>query len=156
MISSHKILVLVSACLLGEHVRYDGLHCKQNHPTLLRWLSENRVIAICPEVAGGLSIPRAPAEIQQNRVINIQGHDVTDALFTGADLALSMCQKHNIKLAVLKEGSPSCGVTRINNGEFKGVKIQGQGITTQLLTRHGVRVFSEHQWHDADQFLLHL
>lgn len=135
--------ILVSACLIGEKVRYDGGDCRQRG-LLEQWQAEGRLVVICPEVCGGLPVPRAPAEIQPDgRVINIEHEDVSEAFERGAKRALALCQQHGIHIAVLKEGSPSCGSAKINNGKFDGTKISGQGVTTRLLEANGIRVFSE-------------
>ena len=147
--------ILVSACLLGEKVRYDGGDCRQDG-IIRQWLDEGRVVGLCPEVAGGLPVPRPPAEIvdvAQGRVCRGDGHDVTAAFVAGAGQALALCREFNIRIAVLKDGSPSCGNSRINDGSFSGVKINGQGITASLLQQHGVRVFSEHELNAAELFL---
>ena len=139
----HK--VLVSACLLGQPVRYDG----QSKGIVSDWLSalgaEGRALAFCPEVAGGLSTPRPPAERQGERVVTASGLDVTEEFDRGAELALAICQTQGIRFALLKEGSPSCGSGRIYNGRFEGVSVAGEGKTTALLRRHGIAVFSEDQ-----------
>ncbi|WP_368175421.1 DUF523 domain-containing protein [Aeromonas sp. R5-4] len=139
----HK--VLVSACLLGQPVRYDG----QSKGIVSDWLSalgaEGRALAFCPEVAGGLPIPRLPAERQGERVVTASGLDVTAEFDRGAELALEICQTQGIRFALLKEGSPSCGSGRIYNGRFEGVSVAGEGKTTALLRRHGIVVFSEDQ-----------
>ena len=144
--------ILVSACLLGERVRYDGGDCRQSG-LLEQWHNEGRLIPICPEVAGGLPIPRPPAEIVtgdsdavlcgQGAVRRQNNEDVTDAFVDGAERALALCMRHQTLFAVLKEGSPSCGVSRVNDGTFSGVKVEGEGITARLLKRHGIGVFSE-------------
>ena len=144
--------ILVSACLLGERVRYDGGDCRQSG-LLKQWQDEGRLIPICPEVAGGLPVPRPPAEIVSGDADAVlsgcgvvqrkSGEDVTDAFVDGAERALAQCMRHHIKLAVLKEGSPSCGVSRVNDGTFSGMKVEGEGVTARLLNRHGITVFSE-------------
>ncbi|PCI45286.1 MAG: hypothetical protein COB41_02045 [Proteobacteria bacterium] len=145
--------ILISSCLMGEKVRFDGKNKKINAEILEVWHVENRLVLLCPEVAGGLSVPRAPAEIQGESVINILGEDVSRAFFQGAQKALALCQQHDIHIAILKEGSPSCGVTQINDGTFSHIKITGQGVTTRLLQKHGVKVFSEHQLEEAQAYL---
>lgn len=135
--------ILVSACLLGEKVRYDGGDSRQTG-LLETWQAEGRMIPLCPEVAGGLPVPRPPAEIQPDgRIINIEHEDVSDAFERGARKALELCKKHGIQIAILKEGSPSCGSSLINNGNFDRTKIPGKGTTTRLLEANGIRVFSE-------------
>lgn len=137
--------VLVSACLLGQPVRYDG----QSKGIVSDWLSElgaeGRALAFCPEVAGGLPTPRTPAERQGERVVTASGLDVTTEFDRGAELALALCQGQGIRFALLKEGSPSCGSGRIYNGRFEGDSVTGEGKTTALLRRHGITVFSEDQ-----------
>ncbi|MDM5090717.1 DUF523 domain-containing protein [Aeromonas bestiarum] len=137
--------VLVSACLLGQPVRYDG----QSKGIVSDWLTalgvEGRTLAFCPEVAGGLPTPRPPAERQGERVLTASGLDVTTEFDRGAELALALCQAQGIRFALLKEGSPSCGSGRIYNGRFDGVSVTGEGKTTALLRRHGINVFSEDQ-----------
>jgi len=157
--------ILVSACLLGEKVRFDGSECSA-HGLLDTWAKQGRIVSICPEVTGGLCVPREPAEIIQGdanavlrglgRVQKRDGGDVTDAFLDGAERALAQCWMHKIKIAILKEGSPSCGSTLINDGKFKGRKINGQGITTALLTGHGISVFSEEQLDAAARRLAEL
>lgn len=138
--------VLVSSCLLGNNVRYDGGNQKVNNQHLARWQHEGRLVAVCPEVEGGLGIPRIPAEIQsENKVINQDGIDVTEEFETGATRALALCLKYQIKYALLKESSPSCGRNLIYDGSFSNRKISGIGITSQYLLAHGIKVFSEDQ-----------
>lgn len=140
-----RVKVLVSACLLGQPVRYDG----QSMGIVSDWLrelgAEGLVLAFCPEVAGGLPIPRPPAERQGELVVTESGLDVTAEFARGAALALETCQQQGIRFALLKEGSPSCGSGRIYNGRFEGQSVAGEGMTTALLRRHGIAVFSEDQ-----------
>ncbi|MHC6227940.1 2-thiouracil desulfurase family protein [Pseudomonas sp. X10] len=154
--------VLVSACLLGQPVRYDGR--ASGHPGLLqRWQAEGRVVPLCPEVAGGLPTPRPPAEIPggqggavlegQARVVTVQGEDVSGAFLAGAQQALALVRQHGIRVAVLKSGSPSCGNRLTYDGSFSGVKVPGEGVTTALLRREGVLVFSELELDEAARAL---
>jgi len=136
--------ILVSACLLGYPVRYDG---KSTPLKNLAWLQQlqqqNRIVIICPEQEGGLPTPRDPAERQQDKVITITGQDVTQEFDTGAQKALDLCQQHDIKIALLKANSPSCGNQQIYNGQFNNTLIAGQGMTAELLSKHGIKVYSE-------------
>ncbi len=114
---------------------------------------QGAIIPFCPEVEGGLSIPRPAAEIERGdadavlrgraQVRTAAGADVSEAFIQGAERALAECRRHHIRIAVLKEGSPSCGVCEVNDGAFTGAKIPGRGVTARLLERHGIRVFSE-------------
>lgn len=142
----------MSACLLGQPVRYDGR--SSGHPDLLQlWQQQGRVVPLCPEVAGGLPTPRPPAEIPggqggavldgEARVVTVQGEDVSAEFLAGARLALELVRRHGIRVAVLKSGSPSCGNRQVYDGAFSGSKIDGEGVTSALLRREGVQVFSE-------------
>ena len=141
--------ILVSACLLGDKVRYDG---RGNYHPNIKYILENfDVIPFCPEVEGGLSIPRIPSEIINDEVINKEGRNVTRQFSLGAGKALTIVKYFNIKTAILKENSPSCGVHNIYNGKFQNKLIEGQGITTRALVEHGVKVISENE---IEQFLI--
>ncbi len=142
--------ILISACLLGEAVRYDGGHCLRHlspeaNAVIQQWQTQGMLLALCPEVAGGLPVPRPAAELVGARVHTVAGDDVTDAFMAGAKQALALCQKHDIQYAVLKQGSPSCGSKVIRDGSFSGQKIAGQGFTAQMLTSAGIQVFDEHE-----------
>lgn len=156
--------VLVSACLLGQPVRYNGTDKKSDDGVLARWLNDGRVVAVCPEVAGGLGVPRPPAEIRDggggiavleghSRVIARTGSDVTTEFVRGAEAALAKAREAGVRVAVLKEGSPSCGSSYSYDGSFSGTRVSVPGVTTALLRSHGITVFSEAQWAEADAAL---
>ena len=157
---SHK--VLVSRCLLGHRVRYDG-GASGPYAQLAQWQDEGRVIALCPEVAGGLPTPRAAAEIPGGQgvevlagkasVITTEGEDVTEAFVSGAQQALALVERHGIRIAILKANSPSCGNRLTYDGSFSGTKVEGQGVAAALLTRAGVQVFSELELEEAAKAL---
>lgn len=142
---------LISACLLGQAVRYDGGHCLV--AALQQLLTTGQAIAFCPEVAGGLSTPRLPAEIVAGdgdavlvgsaKVLDSVGNDVTAAFVTGAQRCLALAQQHQVTHVILKANSPSCGSTQIYDGSFSGQKIDGQGVTAALLCQHGFQVMTE-------------
>lgn len=132
---------LISACLCGQSCRYDG--GTFDHPALRRLVEEGVALPYCPEHAGGLPIPRQPCEILGDRVLTADGKDCTTEYTRGADGALALCQEYGITAAILKEGSPSCGVCRIRDGSHTGRKIPGMGITARLLSEHGVTLYSE-------------
>ena len=150
--------ILVSRCLLGHRVRYDG-GASGPFDQLQQWLDEGRVLPLCPEVAGGLPTPRAAAEIPGGQgaevldghasVITTEGEDVSAQFLSGAYQALELVQKHNIRIAVLKANSPSCGNLLTYDGSFSGVKVTGEGVTAALLKRNGVLVFSEQELAEA-------
>lgn len=137
--------ILISRCFLGERVRYNSEIMALNHPLLTLWQRQNRLIAICPEVAGGLPVPREPAEqdLTQGKVLTRTGINVTEQFNLGAQQSLTLCQQHHIRFALLKESSPSCGSKFIYDGSFTNEKIAGQGVTSRLLTQAGIQVFSE-------------
>lgn len=145
--------VLVSACLLGERVRFDGADKLAHHDVLARWLREGRVVRVCPEVAGGLPVPRPPAELRNGLVVTKDGRDVSAELARGAQEALRLVREFGVKVAVLKANSPSCGSGFIYDGTFNGTRVPGDGVTTALLRAHGVEVFSELEWDAADEAL---
>ncbi|WP_286263516.1 DUF523 domain-containing protein [Thalassotalea atypica] len=137
--------ILVSACFLGANVRYDGVVKALDHQRLLKWRKEGRLISVCPEVAGGLPTPRAPAELQpkSSLIVDNLGVDVTNAFLHGAKHALQLCRMHGIKYALLKEYSPSCGSEQIYDGSFNQQKINGMGVTARLLKENDITVYSE-------------
>jgi uncharacterized protein YbbK (DUF523 family) len=145
--------ILVSACLLGDLVRYNSEILPDCPSILKKWDQEGLVIPVCPEVIGGLSVPRAPAEIQGGegkdvvagiaKVININGQDVTDAFLTGARESLRLARESGAEYAVLKARSPSCGRKMIYDGSFSSRLIEGQGVTAALLEQSGIQVYNE-------------
>ena len=135
--------ILVSRCLLGEPCRYDGASKPVERVQKLE-KEGYTLIPVCPEVAGGLSTPRPPAEIQSDgRVVNREGTDVTAQYQAGACHALELARIHGCTTAILKEKSPSCGNGRVYDGSFTGKLIPGQGVTARLLTENGIRVLGE-------------
>jgi len=159
--------VLVSACLLGEAVRYNGGHMSCDDDILQRWLREGRVISVCPEVAGGLPVPRPRAEIADGadgmqvlagnaRVVDSNGRDVTAYLVCGAEQVLERARARQIRIAVLKEGSPSCGTGHTFDGSFTDTRVPNHGVTAALLRQAGIQVFSEAQLAEADKLLKQL
>ena len=147
-------MILISACLAGRNVKYNGGN--NAVPWLCRWIEchKEQVLLVCPEVLGGLPIPRLPAEIQfrepdsgeflkNRRVVNKAGEDVTEQFRLGAEKVLEMVNKYHIAVAIMKANSPSCSGFYIYDGTFSGTRIKGQGITAALLMEHGVKVYSE-------------
>ncbi|MEK3658483.1 DUF523 domain-containing protein [Paenibacillus sp. FSL R5-0744] len=147
-------MILVSSCLAGMKVRYNGTDCLDEK--IQKLLNDNQAIAVCPELLGGFSTPREPAEIIGGngedvlagtaKVVDRSGTDVTDMYLKGAYITLAKAQEVSATMVVLKENSPSCGSSMIYNGEFKGKKIAGNGVTTALLRKNGIEVTSEENW----------
>jgi len=146
VINKHCYKILISACLLGERVRYDAKQKSLQHPLIDYWKEAGILYPVCPEVLGGLPTPRPAAEIQTNgRVLTGQEEDVTKAFKQGAEKTLALALKHRINIVILTERSPSCGSSNIYDGNFSRTIIDGQGITTKLLRKHGIQVFNQFQ-----------
>lgn len=134
---------LCSACLLGVKCRYDN-KSKPNEKVIK--LSKKEVlIPVCPEQLGGLPTPRENSERQGKRVITKSGKDETENFKKGAREVLKIAKLFNIKEAIFKQRSPSCGSGKIYNGAFSGKIIKGDGITTELLKKNGIKVISEEE-----------
>ena len=144
-------MYLISACLCGVNCKYNGLN---NYNEICdKLLASGKAILVCPEQLGGLPTPRIPSEIigessnilnyNNGSVIDKNGNDVTPQFVKGAKETLQIAKKLNIKKAILKDGSPSCGVNYIYDGNFNGTKIKGMGLTAQLLKESSIDVISE-------------
>lgn len=145
-----KEIILVSACLLGQRVRYDGNHAQLAESDLLTQLrAKFTVIPICPEMLGGLPTPREPAEIRHKNkrieVVSCDGRSLTSAFIAGANKACVMARQHKVTRALLKSKSPSCGRNFIYDGSFTGNLREGDGLTTQYLQQMGVQVYNERE-----------
>ncbi|UGB32873.1 DUF523 domain-containing protein [Metabacillus sp. B2-18] len=144
-------MLLVSSCLAGLEVRYNGTHSLLKEIRDL--VNENKAVTVCPELLGGFTTPREPAEIVGGngedvldghaRVVEKSGKDVTQLYIRGAYSTLEKAIEMKAKVVILKDYSPSCGSSMIYNGRFKGKKVIGNGVTTALLKRNGIMVFSE-------------
>ena len=155
--------ILASACLLGREVRYDGEGSPVGDDRLARWARQGRVVTVCPEVSGGLGVPRVPAEVVGGdgadvldgtaRVVTEAGEDVTDAFLQGAYHALEVARGYGVQVAVLKSKSPSCGCDAIYDGTFSCTKRDGMGVTAALLRREGIEVFDETQLDEVARWI---
>lgn len=159
--------VLISSCLLAKKVRYNASDVKVKDTyfsvILSKWLADKRVVSICPEVDAGMSIPRESAEILNgdgnavwsniSNVYEFSGKDVTEVFKKGALIALQLCQKYQIKVAVLTENSPTCGSSMIYDGTFSDQRTKGVGVTTALLQKHGIKVFNQYEMKKANHYL---
>lgn len=133
--------ILISACLVGDKTRYDGKGCYE--PLVKDLMDKYELVPFCPEVESGLTIPRKPSEIKKDKVLSKDGKDLTKSFLKGAELAWNICNYLGINIAILKDGSPSCGVHQIHSGNFDEKLVPGKGITTAYLISKGVRVISE-------------
>ena len=148
--------ILISACLMGQPVRYDGKGKLLSHDLIERWRQEGRLVVFCPELAGGFAVPRPPAEIADGKtgadvlsggasVIELGGADVTSQFVEGAEKALAVARAEGCDFALLIDGSPSCGSGFVYDGSFSGGKHPGRGVTTALLISHGIEVYAPAQ-----------
>jgi len=136
-----KQKLLISACLLGRPCRYDG--GSNGIPAATALGERFELIPVCPEQLGGLPTPRVPSERVGDRVLTQNGADVTDAFRAGAERTLALVREEDVGAALLKERSPSCGCAGVYDGTFTGRVVPGQGVTAELLARHGVKLWGE-------------
>lgn len=132
------MIIMVSACLMGQNVKYSGGN--NENAAVLSLEKEHTLIPFCPEVMGGLPIPRSPSEVQGARVVQKNGNDVTAEYEKGAELSLKLAERIHPDLIILQPRSPSCGVHTRYDGTFSGKLIPGMGKAAALLTDHGYRV----------------
>ncbi|THH37169.1 DUF523 domain-containing protein [Aliishimia ponticola] len=164
--------ILISACLIGQPVRYNGTDKRSGAEAILsRWQEEGRLVPICPELAAGLPVPRPPAEIiaapdkagphpdgadvlaRRAELRDVTGADLSDAFRRAADHAARLAARHGCRHAVLTDGSPSCGVTFIHDGTFTGRTVPGFGTTTAALRAAGLTVWPENRIAALDALL---
>ena len=133
--------ILVSACLIGCDCRYIGDSFRNE---AVRDLAKNHtLIPVCPEQLGGLTTPRLPSERQGEKVVMVDGTDVTAQFAKGAENALEIAKLMNVDFAILKAHSPSCGKGMIYDGSFSGVLTERDGVPLEYLKSHGIEVFGE-------------
>ncbi len=139
-----KEKLLISSCLLGNNVKYNG---KNNYVEGIYKLKDlYDLVIVCPEVMGGLSIPRIPSEIINDEVINKEKINVNKEFNKGKDIVLDLVKKYDIKKALLKDGSPSCGSTYIYDGTFTKKRIKSLGITSRCLKELNIKIYTENNW----------
>ncbi len=135
--------LLVSACLLGNLCKYNGGTNILPQEVLKAIREKYILIPVCPEVSGGLPVPREPSERQGERVINKASADVTAEYQKGAELALILAERFDCRKALFKERSPSCGSKVIYDGTFSRTIISRDGVTSELLKKKGIEIFGE-------------
>ena len=140
--------VIVSACLAGDNCKYNGGN--NFNQKMMDFLKAHEMIKVCPEVLGGLPIPRPSAEIVNNQVMNTEGKNITKEFTLGAQKAFEIVQKENPDLIILQSRSPSCGIKQIYDGTFSGRKISGQGLFAELCIKAGYKVLDIE---DIDEFI---
>lgn len=162
-IQYRRAKILISACLMGFRVRYNGSDKRLVLAALAQWHRQQRLVIHCPELAAGLPTPRLPAEIVggngadvlagRARVVESDGRDVTQPYLLAAWLALQTAQQEGCCYALLSDGSPTCGSQAIYDGRFSGHRQPGAGVAAALLRQHGIVVFAEQQ---AGELLAHI
>lgn len=138
-------MIAVSACLVGVKCRYDGKAVV--YPEIMALFEAGQLLPICPEVLGGLSIPRPSCEMIRTsdhfKICTAEGVDKTAAFQAGAEKTLAVCQALGIRKAILKSKSPSCGRDYIYDGTFSGNLVEGNGLTAALLMANNIEVVGE-------------
>jgi len=130
--------IAVSSCLLGDNCKYNGGN--NYSEKVIKFIEKHEVISVCPEVLGGLPIPRESAEIV-NGVVSLKDGSSVDKMFRdGAEKAIRIVKENNADLVILQSRSPSCGVNTIYDGSFSGKLIHGQGVFSELLKKNGIKV----------------
>lgn len=146
--------ILVSACLIGWPVRFDGAARTLADDRLARWADEGRLVPLCPEVSAGLSTPRPALEIAPGataadvlagraEVIDADGGEWSAQMREGARIAVATARVRGCRYALLTDGSPSCGATTVADGTFSGTKIPGDGLVARALRDAGLEVFAD-------------
>ena len=151
-----KPKILISSCLIGENVKYDGGHNALHVKILEQWKEQGVLVPLCPEVLGGLGVPRPVCEVIKgtSRVMGKNGQDVTQAFAKGAKESLRIAKTEGVCMAILKARSPSCGKDIIYDGTFTSTRVSDSGITCKLLQESGIVVFSEEELSLAEAFWL--
>ncbi len=142
--------ILLSACLTGDNCKYNGGN--NLNPALVEFLTAHEVVKVCPEVLGGLPVPRPSSEIREGQVVNTEGRNVTKEFEAGALRAFEIVEKEMPDLIILQSRSPSCGIKQIYDGSFSGRKIEGQGLFAALCIKAGYKVLDIE---DIDDYLSH-
>lgn len=132
---------LISACLCGVCCRYDG--SASGSERFAHLAANGLALPVCPELLGGLPVPRPPCELRGGRIFTRDGEDRTTAFLHGARQTLELALSHRVWYAIFKERSPSCGCAMVFDGSFTGLLVPGQGVTTALLRHNGITVMSE-------------
>ena len=144
-------MILVSACLCGINTKYNGGN--NLNEKVLKLLREGKAVPVCPEQLGGQSTPRAAHEIYSGtgadildgkaRILGPEGDDATEEFIKGANETLRIAKECGVEVAILKARSPSCGYGKVYDGTFSGNKIEGNGVTAELLKRSGIKIYTE-------------
>ena len=150
-----KPYIFISSCILGlDTLYYQGSECCEE---LKKLVKDGKALFFCAEQGGGLTTPRVSLEIEEGktsddvlkgkaRVMNKEGIDVTKQVLKGAEMALQICKEYDLKIAILRERSPSCGTSKVYDGKFSGNTIKGTGVVAELLKQNGIKVYSQNNF----------
>jgi len=136
-----KIRLGISACLLGENVRYDGGH------KLDRFLTDTlgqyvEYVPVCPEVECGLPIPRESMHLEgdpesPSLVTSRTKQDVTDRMVRWAEKRVVEIEEEDLCGFIFKSDSPSSGMERVRVYNEKGMPVKkGIGIFAKIFMEH--------------------
>ena len=136
-----KIGLGISACLLGENVRYDGGH------KLDRFLTDTlgqyvEYVSVCPEMECGLSVPRESMHLEGDpnspRLVTIRTkQDMTDRMIRWALKRVAELERENLCGFIFKSNSPSSGMERIKVYNENGMPVKkGVGIFARIFMEH--------------------
>ena len=138
-------------------MRYDG--GSRRHPRLRELAESTVLVPVCPEILGGLGVPRPRCHFVQGdgtgvlhgqaRVVDEHANDRTAAFMRGAEEALRIVELVSPSLIILKEGSPSCGLHRV---DIQGERKPGCGVASALLRGLGVALIDEKDTLPSDLF----
>lgn len=138
-------MYIISACLAGVNCKYSGGN--NENDKVIDIVKSGKGVLVCPEQLGGLSTPRLPSEIldinKERIVLSTSGEDLTEKFLKGAKETLNIAKLMNIKKAILKSRSPSCGYGKIYYGSFTKTLKNGNGFTTELLLDNGIEIINE-------------
>ena len=135
--------LLISACLAGINCKFNGENNLLDRGVLDEISKRYHLLFVCPEVFGGLSTPREPAEMKNGLVVTKTAKDVSENFINGAKICLKIAKLNDCKKAILKARSPSCGSGQIYDGSFTKKLIFGDGIAAKLLKENEILVYSE-------------
>jgi uncharacterized protein YbgA (DUF1722 family)/uncharacterized protein YbbK (DUF523 family) len=153
---TEKIKIGVSACLLGEQVRWNGGHARDRYLTdILGQYVE--YVPVCPEVECGMGVPRETLRLvgdpdNPNLVTSKTNIDHTGRMLDWAQKRARELEKENLCGFVFKKNSPSSGLYRVPVKNFKGMpQKKGQGIFARVFTENFplIPVEEEGRLHDA-------
>jgi uncharacterized protein YbbK (DUF523 family)/uncharacterized protein YbgA (DUF1722 family) len=134
---TQPVRIGVSSCLLGQQVRFDGGH-KRNDFVVDGLGPHVEFVSVCPEVEVGLGTPRPTLRLIRRdddiRMVMADGRDFTDAMRRFSRTRVEQLKDDHLSGYVLKKDSPSCGMTRVKVYEATGIPDKsGRGLFAEAL-----------------------